>query len=175
MSPIIHGAVGWLIGQRLERRRDRIVIAALAVAPDLDGLGVVVSEQAYVDWHHRLAHGAIAAVVATVVGGLLVQPRLWGLLLGFVAFHSHIVMDLAGSGPGWPILYWWPWRDTEWLPSWQWDLGGWQNGIFGAVTIFVCLSMALVKGRTPVEIFSLKADAAVVAALRARFGRKSTP
>ena len=65
MSPIIHAAVGWLIGQPLKERRDRIVVAVAAVAPDIDGLGLLVSEELYVEWHHRLAHGAIAAVVVT--------------------------------------------------------------------------------------------------------------
>ncbi len=180
MSPIVHGAVGWLLGQRLQRRRDRIALAVLAVAPDVDGLGVVVSEQAYVDWHHRLAHGAIAAVVATVVGALVfgtgpsshrLKSAVVGALLGCLAFHSHIVLDLCGSGPGWPILYWWPWTDTEWLPSWQWDLGSWQNSVFGVVVIAACLAAGVVKGRTPVEMFSLRADAAVVVTLRKRFSR----
>lgn len=180
MSPIVHGAVGWLLGQGCARRRERVALAVLAVAPDVDGLGIVVSEQAYVDWHHRLAHGAIAAVVATVVGAVVFatggdrtastgRSALVGALLGALAFHSHVVLDLCGSGPGWPILYGWPWTDTEWLPSWQWDLGSWQNGVFGVVVIAACLALGVVKGRTPVEIVSLRADAAVVATLRKRF------
>jgi hypothetical protein len=168
MSPLIHGCVGWLLGQPLTRKRDRLVLTVAAVAPDLDGVGYVVSTDLYVDWHHRLAHGAAFAVVSTVAVGVVC--RSWkAAALGCIAFHSHIVMDLVGSGPGWPILYWWPWRTDEWLPSWQWDLASWQNSVFGLLTVLVCLSMALWRRRTPVELFSTAADAKVVETLRARF------
>jgi inner membrane protein len=175
MSPLIHAAVGWLIGHRLPRRRDRVIITLMAVAPDLDGVGILVSEDLYVEWHHRLAHGALAALVVTAVGALCASPRMRGALLAMLAFHSHILMDLVGSGPGWPILYWWPFDDAEWLPSFQWDLASWQNSVFGLVTILVCLSMALTSvKRTPVELFSIRADNAVVRTLRARFGASTS-
>ncbi len=118
MSPIIHGAVGWLVGARQQRRRDRVVVAVAAVAPDIDGLGLIVSEELYVEWHHRLAHGAIFAVVTFVVAAAICRSWRVGLL-SFVAFHTHVAMDLMGSGPGWPIMYWYPWSLSEWLPSWQ--------------------------------------------------------
>ncbi len=172
MSPLIHGAVGWLIAQPLQRRRDRMVVTAVAVLPDVDGLGLLVSEDLYLAWHHRLAHGFGAAVVVTVACGLLLRPRGLGALLACLAFHSHIAMDLCGSGPGWPILYGWPWWDGEWLPAWQWDLASWQNSLVGLGTIVGCLSMALRTRRTPVELFSLRADARVVSALRLRFARE---
>jgi hypothetical protein len=168
MSPIIHGCVGWLLGQPLEHRRDRIAITVAAVAPDLDGVGLLVSEELYVEWHHRLAHGAIFAVVTAVAAGLVCRSKK-AALLGVLAFHSHVLMDLAGSGPGWPILYWYPFADTEWLPSWQWNLASWQNSVFGLATVLVCLAMALRFRRTPVELFSPRADARVVATLRHRF------
>ena len=170
MSPIIHGAVGWLVGARAARRRDRVVVAVAAVAPDVDGFGLIVSEDLYLAWHHRLAHGALWAV-ATVVVAFAVTRSWRTSLLALLAFHTHIAMDLVGSGPGWPILYWYPFSTTEWLPSWQWDLASWQNSLFGLATIIVCLSMALRLRRTPVELFSLRADGAVVAAVRARFAR----
>lgn len=169
MSPLIHAAVGWLVSQPLQRRRDRIAVTLAAVLPDLDGAGLLISEELYIEWHHRLAHGIGAAVVVAVVCAALGRPRWLTALLGVVAFHSHVVMDLMGSGPGWPILYWWPWSTTEWLPSWQWDLASWQNSVFGLATIVVCLAVGVVAGRTPVELFSVRADARVVQTLRARF------
>jgi hypothetical protein len=182
MSPIIHGCVGWLIGQPLTKRRDRVVVTVAALAPDLDGLGLLISEDLYVAWHHRLAHGAAFAVATFVVAALAASAhddgdtgkkrlphRLTVGLLALVAFHSHVAMDLVGSGPGWPILYFYPWSTTEWLPSWQWDLASWQNSVFGLATLLLCLGQALPRGRTPVELFSLRADAAVVTTLRRRF------
>ena len=168
MSPIIHGCVGWLIGHRRQRRRDRIALTVAAVAPDLDGVGLLVSEELYVEWHHRLAHGAIFAVVTAVFVGAVCRSRR-AAALAVLAFHSHVVMDLVGSGPGWPILYWYPFDHTEWLPSWQWDLASWQNSLFGLATVLLCLGMALRVRRTPVELFSPRADSRVVATLRHRF------
>ena len=170
MSPLIHAEIGWLLSLPLEKRRDRLLVVAAAVVPDIDGLPIVVSEELYSAWHHKLAHGAVAAVVVTLAV-LVWSRRPAAAALALAAFHSHIAMDLAGSGPGWPILYWWPFADTEWLPSWQWDLASWQNSTFGLLTTLSCLACALRFGRTPVEIFSVRADAKVVEALRRRFTR----
>jgi inner membrane protein len=171
LSPLIHAEIGWLLALPLARRRDRLLVVAAAVVPDVDGAGLLISDALYEEWHHRLAHGVIAAVVVTLlVLAWTRTPR--AALLACAAFHSHIAMDLMGSGPGWPILYWWPFSSGEWLPSWQWNLASWQNSVFGLVATLVCLACAVRFGRTPVEIFSTKADARVVATLRARFTRK---
>lgn len=174
MSPIIHACVGWLVGHRLARHRDRVVVAVAAVAPDIDGLGLIVSEDLYVEWHHRLAHGALFAVATAVVAGVLCRSP-WVAALSVVAFHTHVAMDLVGSGPGWPIVYGYPFDGTEWLPAWQWDLASWQNGVFGFVTVIACLSGALSVRRTPLEIVSTRADGHVVAALRHRFLKEPLP
>jgi hypothetical protein len=171
MNPIVHAGVGWLIAQPLARRRDRLVVTAMSVLPDVDGLGLLVSDELYVAWHHRLAHGAIAAVVCALASAALARPRVRAALLGGLAFHAHVAMDLCGSGPQWPILYRWPCSDEEWLPSWQWDLASWQNTLFAVVVIALCLGMAVWRGRTPVELFSLSVDARVVDAVRARCSR----
>jgi inner membrane protein len=90
-------------------------------------------------------------------------------LLALLAFHLHLVCDLAGSGPGWPVLYWWPLSHTEWFWEGQWDLSSWQNSLIGLCTTLLCLGCALVWRRTPVELFSLRGEGAVVATLRHRF------
>lgn len=175
MSPIIHGCVGWLIGHRSSSRRVRVVCTVAAVAPDVDAVGLVVSADLYLAWHHRLAHGVGFAIATAVVAALVCRRKrpLHAAALALLAFHSHVVMDLAGSGPGWPILYWWPWSTTEWLPSWQWDLASWQNSAFGLAVVLVCLATSLTVGRTPVELFSPRADRRVVDAMVARFARTS--
>jgi inner membrane protein len=171
MNPVIHGCVGWLVAQPLPRRRDRALVTLAAVAPDLDGVGLLVSEDLYLAWHHRLAHGALWAVATAVAVGVATRsPR--AALVAVVAFHTHIVMDLVGSGPGWPILYGYPWTDTEWLPSWQWNLASWQNFVFALFTLGACVGLGVTRGRTPVELCSARVDAQVVEALRARLLRR---
>lgn len=169
MSPIIHYGLGWLCSARLTEKKHRAVVALAAVLPDVDGVGLLISEDLYVAWHHRLAHGALWAVV-TAVTALLLTRNARVTLLAVVSFHTHILADLAGSGPDWPIFYTWPWTEVAWLPSWQWDLASWQNSLFGLATVLVCLGMALPLGRTPLELLSARGDGAVVRTLRARFG-----
>lgn len=174
MSPLIHAQIGWLCSLPLERRRDRVVVTLCSVVPDLDGAGLLVSEALYAAWHHKLAHGALAAVALPAVA-LAVTRRPAAAALALLSFHLHVVADLVGSGPGWPIFYFWPFSDVEWLPSWQWDLASWQNAVIGMAITFTALGCALRYGRTPVELFSVRADAAVVRTLRARFGGSTDP
>ena len=170
MSPLIHAEVGWLVALPLPRRRDRVLVTVAAVIPDVDGLSLLAGDASYEQWHHRVAHGLCAALVVAVVA-LTVSRKPLAAILAVAAFHTHVAMDLAGSGPGWPILYFWPFADVEWLPAWQWNLASWQNAAFGLTTTFLCLACALVVGRTPVELVSTRADARVVETIRRRFRR----
>jgi hypothetical protein len=54
----------------------------------------------------------------------------------------------------------------------QWDLASWQNSVIGMAATLGCLLSALWVRRTAVELFSLKADAAVTEAMRRRFLRR---
>jgi hypothetical protein len=171
LNPIVHGELSWLIAQGLPDRRDRWLVTAGGLLPDLDGLTLLAGEEWYGRWHHVLSHGAVAAAGCTLVLAAVARRRLAVAGLVFAAFHLHLLCDLAGSGPLWPIHYLWPWSMHETMWSGQWDLASWQNSTLGLAVTLLCLACALWKGRSPVELFSLKADAKVVATLRARFGR----
>lgn len=168
----MHGELAWLLGQRLNTRRDRALVAIAGVIPDLDGLTLLAGEEAYGRWHHVLTHGWVAALV--LCGALATAGRqrlaVFGLALG--AFHLHLLCDLAGSGPGWPLTYGWPFTLAEVSWSGQWDLASWQNAVIGLAATVACLACSMPYGRTVVELFSLKLDAMVVQTLRARFARK---
>lgn len=171
MNPIIHAELGWITGQPLRERRDRILVTVAGIAPDVDGLTLLAGQEAYGRWHHVLAHGFVAAGVTALVVFALARERVKAAALALVSFHLHLLCDLAGSGPGWPIHYYWPVNMNEWMWDGQWNLASWQNSLIGmSVTVFA-LSCALWFRRTPVEIFSVKADLQVVAALRKRFKR----
>lgn len=171
MNPIVHGELAWLVAQKLNSRRDRALVTAAGLLPDLDGLTILVSEDAYARWHHLLTHGVIAAGV--ICGLLAAVANEKARVLGFAlaAFHLHLVCDLAGSGAGWPIFYLVPFSEAP--LAWQggWELASWQNSTIGMAATLLCLGCALPFGRTMVELFSLKADAAVVKTIRARFSR----
>ena len=171
MNPIVHGELSWLMAQGLPDRRDRVMVTVGGLLPDLDGLTLLAGEEWYGRWHHVLTHGVVAAVACTAALAGFARRRLAVFGLALAAFHLHLSCDLAGSGPGWPIHYVWPFSMHETMWSGQWNLASWQNSLIGLAATLTCLACALWRGRTPVELFSLKGDAKVVATLKARFGR----
>ena len=173
MNPIVHAELSWLGAQKLADRRDRILVTLGGVLPDLDGLTLLGGEDLYGKWHHVLTHGVLSAVVISGALALLAKRKAAVFGLAFAAFHLHLVCDLLGSGPGWPIHYLWPFSLEEWGWSGQWDLASWQNTLIGMSATIAVLACALPFGRTAVELFSLKVDAQVVATLRKRFARRA--
>lgn len=171
MNPIVHAELSWLLAQRLDARRDRILVTCAGLAPDLDGLSLLAGQEAYSDYHHLLTHGLFAAVGVGIASSLFARQRVSVLLLGLAAFHLHLVCDLAGSGPGWPIHYYWPISSREWFWEGQWNLASWQNSLIGLVATIASLAMALIRHRTPVEMLSPAWDQRVVQTLHQRFSR----
>lgn len=171
MNLLVHGELSWLVGHRLGARRDRLLVTLGGVLPDLDGLSLLAGEDAYARWHHLLTHGALAAVFLASSLALFARRR-WAVFAGcLVTFHLHLACDLLGSGVGWPIFYLWPWSDAALSWAGGWELASWQNTVIGLLATLAVLACALTAGRTVVELFSVRADRAVVAALRQRFGR----
>lgn len=171
MSPIVHAELSWLTGVRLPSRRDRLLVTLAGVIPDADGLTLLLGEEQYSRWHHVVTHGLVAAVAFAALFALLAERKAAVGALALVAFHLHLLCDLAGSGPGWPLTYLWPFTREELSWSGQWDLASWQNSVIGLGATLLVLACAVWFGRTAVELFSLRADRAVVTALRRRFTR----
>ena len=98
--------------------------------------------------------------------------------LAFGAFHLHLLGDLIGSrGPDgyqWPIPYFFPFS-ANWTMTWQgqWELNAWPNILATLLVFGITLFLAWKRGHSPLEMISLKADTALVAGLRQRFGLKS--
>lgn len=185
MSPVTHFIGSWLVAvAATENPRDRRLITLAGVVPDLDGLGVVadvvigitsgreINFEYYHKFHHLLLHGWPGAIVVAAVLMLFAKQRWRVALFALITFHLHLLGDLLGSrGPTiadlWPICYGEPlFRHPIWFWKGQWKLDGWQNqliflGVFGAA-----VWIALKRGRSFVEVFSVRADAILVAVLR---------
>lgn len=175
MNPIVHAELSWLGAQRLPERRDRLLVTLAGLSPDLDGLTLLAGEELYGRWHHVLTHGFASALLISGLLAAFARRRLAVFGLALAAFHLHLVCDLLGSGPGWPLYYFWPLSRHEWFWDGQWDLASWQNSLIGLSATLAVLACALPYGRTVVELLSLKADAQVVAAVRRRFGPAPAP
>lgn len=147
-----------------------MLVTLAGVLPDVDGLTLLAGQEAYARWHHVLTHGALSALLmAATLAALSTQKRIvFGL--GLLAFHLHLLCDLAGSGPGWPLSYLWPFSTREFQWNGQWDLASWQNALIGLVSTLATLWCAMPLGRTIVEVFSRRLDGLVVTTLRRRFG-----
>jgi inner membrane protein len=169
MNPIVHAELSWLMAQGLRERRDRILVTVAGLAPDVDGLVLLGGEDLYAKYHHVLFHGYMGALITTALCTAFARQRGPVALLSLAAFHVHLVCDLLGSGPGWPLYYFWPTSMREWFWKGQWNLASWQNALIGLAATLACLACALRWRRTAVELFSVRWDAEVTRTLRRRF------
>ena len=185
MNPITHLLIGWELGSLMTSSpRERVAIAWASVAVDADGLGALVDMgnrilgRPETSWfgayHHVLFHGLFGALLAAGVAAAVCRRRALAAAGAFVAVHLHLLCDLVGSrgptpGEIWPIRYLAPFSDALTV-SWQgqWPLNGWPNVLITVVLLAVVFVQAARKGVSPVSLFSRRADAAFVAAVRRR-------
>jgi inner membrane protein len=142
MSPVTHFFAGWVLAASADLAgpvaltgRDKALIVAAAVAPDLDGLGIIPELLTrhsshpllwFSRYHHSL-HTLFFALVCTIAAFVIAGPLVnfaWGPVmrsrptpkhpwltaaLVFLSFHLHLLCDLIGSrgpdGEQWPIPY----------------------------------------------------------------------
>lgn len=177
MSPVTHFLSGWVFANCFRlNRRERAAVTLASVAPDVDGLGIIPELLTrnsshpllwFSQYHHSL-HALLFAVITALVA-LTITRRWTTAALAFASFHLHLFEDLLGScgpdGDQWPIPYLKPFSDGLKL-VWhgQWALNGWQNYVITIALLLATIWIAKGKGVSPVEIFSVRADGAVVTA-----------
>lgn len=184
MNPATHFLTGWLIANvdHLERK-DRALITLAGVIPDANGLGILTGIASqdqgaclylYGQYHHVLAHNVFFGLLLAATGYALSKKKGLTTFLILLSFHIHLRGDiLSGRGPDGTILiifYLFPvLTDVQFSWSGQWELNAWPNVVITAAALLLTLYLAWRRGFSPVNIFSVKADEAVVAALRSRF------
>jgi inner membrane protein len=187
MNIIEHFFIGWCVANVSSEvsRRERMIITAAAVVPDLDGLGMLVEIPTrntsnpllwWTDYHHVLGHNVAAAFVITVLAFILAKQRWLTSALALISFHTHILGDIVGArGPDgyqWPIPYFLPFSPTpELVWNGQWALNAWQNFLVTAIALMITFVLAWSRGYSPLEMLSRTADQAFVRTLRARFSK----
>jgi inner membrane protein len=138
MSPVTHFLAGWVLAEAspgLLARREKALVVSAAVAPDLDGLGLLPELLTRHSSHpllwfsryhhvlHTLGFALICSAAAWLIAGPLANftlgPSIQGrklpsrpwltAALVFLSFHLHLLCDLLGSrgpdGDQWPIPY----------------------------------------------------------------------
>jgi hypothetical protein len=183
MSPLTHLLASWIIAVKTtDNLRDRRLVTLAGVAPDLDGLGIILdiangsfaSNKLYYypEYHHWLTHGLPAAIVCSVLLAAFARRRRRVLWLALLTFHFHLFCDLLGSrGPDamdfWPIYYFGPiTHHPMWLWRHQWRLDGWQNQVITIVLFLWALRLAVKHGDSFVGVFNHRCDAVFVSVLR---------
>jgi inner membrane protein len=182
MSPVTHLFASWIVAAKTtDNARDCRLVALAGVAPDLDGLGMLVDLIArafghetffWERFHHVLFHGIFGAALTAALFAFCAQDRVRVALFSLITFHLHLLCDLLGSrGPSpddlWPILYFAPFLGKPvWLWSGQWRLDGWQNKVISVLLLIWVFRLAVIQGRSIVGIFSQKADAVFVQVIR---------
>ena len=185
MNPVTHFLVGWSVGCLAPlSNRERAIVAFAGVAPDVDGLGVLVEIATrdsqkpllwFSDYHHVLGHNLGVALAVMTLAFFLAKRRFLTASLAGLSFHLHILGDvLGGRGPDghtWPISYLLPFSDS-WQLTWsgQWALNAWPNFVITGICLWFTFYFAWKRGHSPVEIVSPRANTAFVRTLRRRFG-----
>jgi hypothetical protein len=185
VNPITHALVGWSVAQGTTLgRRDRALVTVAGVAPDVDGLGILVDwatrlAASPTEWwghyHHVLGHNLAFGLVVATAAFFLGARRKLVFLLALLSFHLHLLGDLVGArgpdGDQWPIPYLAPFS-SSWQLSWQgqWALNAWPNVAITVALLGVALYLAWWRGFSPVELVSARADREFVRTLRSRFG-----
>ncbi len=99
-----HEARGAILLPKLIHHQDKAEEWPIGgVAPDIDGLTILAGTESYSRYHHVVTHGLIAAIATGAIAYEISNQRVMALLLSVATFHLHLLCDLAGSGPGWPI------------------------------------------------------------------------
>ena len=162
-------------------RRDRAIVVLAGLAPDVDApVLLLMGKEAFVEHHHDWTHHLAGAALAAATGLALGKRRAAAAGFAAAAWCGHLFLDMVGAGdrhPGEPFAYplplLWPFSDRPFDPfPFAWPLASWQNALVMAAALALMVRLALVEGRTVLEVFSLRADRAVVAVLRRRFGRE---
>ena len=168
----IHLALSWLVAHKLPDRRDRRLVTWAGVVPDVDALAVLGGVGSYVEYHHVLTHGVLAATAVTATFAYFGRDRIRVALFSLLTFHLHLLCDLVGSGAQgqpWPIAYFWPWSRREFFSPYGWDLASPQNAVVWLIAVAFTALIAARHGRTFGEAFLPARADAKVAQVLARF------
>ena len=182
MIPPTHFLISWVIAaESTTTRRDRAIVTLAGVIPDIDGFGYPIENWLTIGWdqpllwfsdyHHILCHNVGFATLVTVGAAWLSKGNWKSTLLACLTFHLHLLCDVIGSrgvdNYQWPVPYLLPFSNAwQWAWSGQWELSAWPNRAIGAGCFALTLWLAWLRGFSPLEMVSQKADLRFVAVLR---------
>jgi hypothetical protein len=182
--------IGWWTANVLPlSRRDRLLVFLGGVLADLDGLGLIFSDEAYFTYHHVVLHNLFAGLAWVAIVGLASANRITCATLAFLNWHLHLACDYFGSRgpmdtPPWVLPYLYPLVGGRqgigltgpawyWNP-WQWPLNSWPNILITVCAFAGWVYIAVRLDRTWIEFVWPRFDREICRLLRKWFGGQAT-
>lgn len=108
-----HLLTGWALSQAGEfNRNEQRVIALMAIAPDIDGLAILLPGT-FEEWHRTFGHNVFFGLAVPLLSLFIASPgrRVFLLTFSYLAMLSHFLLDLFVTGwwalyPLWPVSDW---------------------------------------------------------------------
>lgn len=154
-----HVLSGWIAGNYLRiNARERFFCMIAAAIHDIDGLGILISQDAYHDYHHIFGHNLLFGVMMSLTLASFSDNKTKCFIIYLALFHLHLLMDLFGSGELWTIAYLKPFSNYELYCEFNWALFSWQNMFINALVLLWTFALIIYKKRTPLEYIMPKFD-----------------
>jgi hypothetical protein len=185
LNPASHFLISWTVANSIDiPYRDRNLVTLSGILADIDGVGIiaeVLTENTttallwYSRYHHILGHNLFVGLILAAAVFLFGRRKLISASLAVLVFHLHLLGDLIGSrGPDgyqWPIPYLFPFS-KQWTFTWQgqWELNAWPNFLVTLIVLGIASYLTWNRGRSPLEMFSTKADQAFLTKIREKLG-----
>jgi hypothetical protein len=186
MSPGGHAFISWWTANVVSlSRRDRLLVLLGGILPDVDGLSVLFGWEAFLNYHHLVAHNLAVGLLWLAVAAITADQRGRCLVLVLCNWHLHLACDYFGSGgydgSVWVLPYFYPLLgshgtdgifvgpDWYWNP-WQWQLRAWPNLLIVVIAGLGWLYIAVRLDRTWFEFIWPAMDRELCRTLRRWFG-----
>ena len=159
----LHLAAGWLVAEayNLDYPKRRLVALA-SVAPDLDGLSIILGTDAFRTYHHLIFHNLLSLSVMTSLVAVLTRSGK-ATLAAFLGVTLHFACDFVASD--WTLYLFEPFWDlrlnlTAVLPSWM--VVYLFQGLGTIVVFGLVVWVAWRRERTFLEVFIRRGDLLMV-------------
>jgi hypothetical protein len=168
-----HILTGWNIGNIFRiNPRERFFCMLAASLQDIDGLGIIISQKQYWNYHHVLGHGIFFGAIISLIMAFFSEHKIKAFFIYLALVHIHLLQDLVGSGELWGISYFWPLSGYSIQSAFYWPLTSWQNFAFGLAMLIITVLIIYYRKRSPVEYIMPETDKKIVAFFERLAGRK---
>ena len=162
MTGVAHASLGWMLAEAGRGDRAfRAAVLAAALAPDLDGLTVLLGTAAYDHYHHLLSHNALFSLLVSLVAVALCRRSILKVFLFTqLAFYTHYFGGYFFTK--YPLYWLYPFSDRPFFTENSVWVGHPVNQVLNFAFLLFLGLVAWRTGRTPLEVLSPNLDRRIV-------------